>query len=132
MPPPHSGAHLTQTADTEIYTYLFGHFVRDRQELTLEEAVRMVTLAPAIAWGFADRGLVREGMAADINVFDAERIAPAVPTLADDLPGGGRRLVQKSVGFRANIVNGEITLEHGEPTGARPGRLLRNRLAGAR
>ncbi|HEV8298593.1 MAG TPA: amidohydrolase family protein [Acidimicrobiales bacterium] len=124
-----SGAHLSQIADSSIHSYLFGHFVRDQKLLTIEEAVRMVTLAPALAWGFAERGLIREGMAADINVFDLARVAPAVPAFADDLPGGGRRLVQRSVGFRANIVNGEIILDDGEPTGARPGRLLRNRLA---
>jgi N-acyl-D-aspartate/D-glutamate deacylase len=124
-----SGAHLSQISDSSIHSYLFGHWVRDRQQLTLEEAVRMVTLAPSLAWGFADRGLIREGMAADINVFDPERIGPAVPSLEDDLPGGGRRLLQRSVGFRATIVNGEVIIEDGRPTGARPGRLLRNRLA---
>jgi N-acyl-D-amino-acid deacylase len=126
-----SGAHLSQISDSSIHTYLFGYWVRDRGELTLEEAVRMVTLAPALGWGFADRGLLREGMAADINVFDADRIGPAVPTLEDDLPGGGRRLLQKSVGFRATVVNGEVTIADGRPTGVLPGRLLRNRLAGA-
>ena len=58
-----SGAHLSQIADSSIHTHLLGYWVRDRQEFTLEEAVRMITLAPALAWGFADRGLVREGMA---------------------------------------------------------------------
>ena len=82
-----SGAHLSQIADSSIHTHLLGHWVRDRQEFTLEEAVRMITLAPALAWGFADRGLVREGMAADLNVFDPDAVGPAVPTLVDDLPG---------------------------------------------
>ncbi len=52
-----SGAHLSQIADSSIHTHLLGYWVRDRQEFTLEEAVRMITLAPALAWGFADRGL---------------------------------------------------------------------------
>jgi len=124
-----SGAHLSQIADSSIHTYLLGHWVRDRGEFTLEEAVRMITLAPALAWGFADRGLIREGMAADLNVFDPAVIGPAVPTLEDDLPGGGRRLLQKSVGLHATIVNGELTIAEGVATGAYPGRLLRNRLA---
>ena len=67
-----SGAHLSQIADSSIHTHLLGHWVRDRQEFTLEEAVRMLTLAPAMAWGFADRGLLREGMVADLNVFDPD------------------------------------------------------------
>ena len=96
-----SGAHLSQIADSSIHTHLLGYWVRDRQEFTLEEAVRMITLAPALAWGFADRGLLRPGMAADVNVFDPATVGPAVPVLVDDLPGGGRRLEQRSVGFRA-------------------------------
>jgi N-acyl-D-aspartate/D-glutamate deacylase len=126
-----SGAHLSQIADSSIHTHLLGHWVRDRQQFTLEEAVRMITLAPALAWGFTDRGLVREGMRADLNVFDAETVAPAVPTVVGDLPAGGKRLVQRSVGFQATVVNGEVTIDHGKPTGRRPGRLLRNRLSKA-
>ena len=81
-----SGAHLSQIADASIHTHLLGYWVRDRQEFTLEEAVRMLTLAPAMAWGFTDRGLVREGMVADLNVFDPERVGPAVPEVVRDLP----------------------------------------------
>jgi len=123
-----SGAHLSQIADSSIHTHLLGYWVRDREEFTLEEAVRMITLEPALAWGFSDRGLLREGMAADLNVFDPLRVGPAVPRLVDDLPGGGRRLVQRSVGFRATIVNGMVTIDDGEPTGNAPGRLLRRRI----
>jgi N-acyl-D-aspartate/D-glutamate deacylase len=122
-----SGAHLSQIADSSIHTHLLGHWVRDRQEFTLEEAVRMITLAPALAWGMSDRGLLREGMAADLNVFDPDTVAPAVPVLVDDLPAGGRRLEQRSVGFLATVVGGEVTIDRGEPTGAAPGRLLRRR-----
>jgi N-acyl-D-amino-acid deacylase len=121
-----SGAHLSQIADSSIHTHLLGHWVRDRHEFTLEEAVRMITLAPALAWGFADRGLLRAGMAADINIFDADTVGPTVPRLVDDLPAGGRRLEQRSEGFLATLVNGEVTIEHGRPTGAAPGRLLRS------
>jgi N-acyl-D-amino-acid deacylase len=124
-----SGAHLSQIADSSIHTHLLGHWVRDRQEFTLEEAVRMVTLAPALAWGLSDRGLLRPGMKADLNVLDPATVGPAVPTLVDDLPAGGRRLEQRSHGFRATLVNGVVTLRDGEPTGATPGRLLRRRPA---
>lgn len=124
-----SGAHLSQIADSSIHTYLLGHWVRDQQAFTLEEAVRMITLAPALAWGFADRGLLREGMAADINVFDPATVAPAVPEVVYDLPAGGKRLEQRAVGFAATLVNGVVTIRDGVPTGASPGRLLRNRLA---
>ncbi|HEX4245523.1 MAG TPA: amidohydrolase family protein, partial [Acidimicrobiales bacterium] len=78
-----SGAHLSQIADSSIHTHLLGYWVRDRHEFTLEEAVRMITLAPALAWGFSDRGLVRAGMAADLNVFDPATVGPDVPQLVD-------------------------------------------------
>ncbi len=124
-----SGAHLSQIADSSIHTHLLGHWVRDRQEFTLEEAVRMITLAPAMAWGFSDRGLVRAGMRADLNVFDPATVGPAVPELVDDLPAGGRRLEQRSHGFAATLVNGDVTILDGEPTGATPGQLVRSRPA---
>ncbi|HEX3567674.1 MAG TPA: amidohydrolase family protein [Acidimicrobiales bacterium] len=127
-----SGAHLSQIADSSIHTHLLGHWVRDRQEFTLEEAVRMITLAPALAWGFNDRGLVRAGMAADLNIFDPATVGPAVPRLVDDLPAGGRRLEQRSHGFLATVVNGQVTIRDGAPTGAAPGRLIRSRVPSSR
>ena len=125
-----SGAHLSQIADSSIHTHLLGYWVRDRQEFSLEEAVRMITLAPALAWGFTDRGLVREGLVADLNVFDPATVGPAVPRLVDDLPAGGRRLEQRSTGFLASVVGGQVTIRDGEHTGATPGRLVRNKLRG--
>jgi N-acyl-D-aspartate/D-glutamate deacylase len=89
----------------------------------------MITLAPALAWGFADRGLLRPGMVADLNVFDPVTVGPAVPTLVDDLPAGGRRLEQRSHGFLATVVNGQVTIRNGTPTGITSGRLIRNRPA---
>jgi N-acyl-D-amino-acid deacylase len=127
-----SGAHLGQISDASIHTHLLGHWVRQRGEFTLEEAVRMLTLAPAMAWGFADRGLLREGMLADLNVFDPDTVGPAVPEVVTDLPGGGPRLSQRSEGFKATVVAGTTTILDGEPTGATPGRLVRNRLAATR
>ena len=124
-----SGAHLSQIADSSIHTYLLGHWVRHQQAFGLEEAIRMITLAPALAWGFADRGLLREGLAADINVFDPATVAPEVPRVVHDLPAGGKRLEQRARGFHATLVNGTVTIRDGVPTGAHPGRLLRNRLA---
>ncbi|MGD0312862.1 MAG: amidohydrolase family protein [Acidimicrobiales bacterium] len=124
-----SGAHLSQIADSSIHTHLLGHWVRDRQEFTLEEAVRMITLAPALAWGFSDRGILRAGMAADMNVFDPATVGPEVPRLVDDLPAGGLRLEQRSTGFAATVVAGQVTIRNGVRTGAAPGRLVRSRPA---
>jgi N-acyl-D-aspartate/D-glutamate deacylase len=124
-----SGAHVSQIADSSIHTHLLGYWVREREEFTLEEAVRMITLAPAVAWGFSERGLLRPGMAADINVFDPATVGPAVPRLVDDLPAGGRRLEQRAEGFLATLVNGGVTIRAGESTGATPGILIRARCA---
>ena len=126
-----AGAHVSQMADFSIHTYLLAHWVRDRGDFTLEEAVRLLTLAPARWWGLHDRGLLREGLVADINVFDPARIGPEMPKLKFDLPGGEKRIVLKADGILATLVAGEMTQRAGEATGARPGRLIRGRLARA-
>ncbi len=126
-----SGAHVSQIADSSIQTHLLGYWTRQRQVFTLEEAVHMMTQEPAQAWGFEGRGLLREGMVADIAVFDFERLAPSMPEVVFDLPTGARRLVQKSTGYLASIVGGQIMLREGRHTGALPGVLLRGPLARA-
>jgi N-acyl-D-aspartate/D-glutamate deacylase len=120
-----SGAHVSQIMDASLQTHLLGHWVRQKGAFTLEQAVRMLTLVPATLWGFADRGLVREGFAADLVVFDPETIAPEMPEVAHDLPAGARRLVQRARGIAATVVNGEVLLRDGKHTGALPGQLLR-------
>jgi N-acyl-D-aspartate/D-glutamate deacylase len=124
-----SGAHVSQLMDSSLQTHLLSHWVRTKQAFTLEQAVRMLTLVPATLWGFADRGLIREGMAADFVVFDPDTIAAEMPEVVDDLPAGARRLVQRTRGVAATVVNGEVLLREGKPTGALPGRLLRGPLA---
>jgi N-acyl-D-aspartate/D-glutamate deacylase len=124
-----SGAHVSQLMDSSLQTHLFSHWVRARQAFTLEEAVRMVTLVPATLWGFADRGLIREGMSADLVVFDPDTFAAEMPEVVDDLPAGARRLIQRTRGMAATVVNGEVLLRDGKHTGALPGQLLRGPLA---
>ena len=88
-----------------------------------------MTQVPAQAWGFNNRGVLAEGKAADINVFDPETVAPDVPELVQDLPSGAPRLRQTATGFTATIVNGEVLVENGKTTGMTPGHLLRGPLA---
>jgi len=123
-----SGAHVSQLMDSSLQTHLLYHWVRTKQAFTLEQAVRMLTLVPATYWGFHDRGLVREGMAADVVVFDPDTIMAEMPEVVDDLPAGARRLVQRTRGIAATVVNGEILLRDGKHTGALPGQLLRGPL----
>jgi N-acyl-D-aspartate/D-glutamate deacylase len=120
-----AGAHVGQIADACIHSHLIAYWCREQQALSLPEAIEMVTLRGARAWGFADRGLVREGYAADLNVFDPETFGPVLPEVVHDLPTGARRLVQRSRGMKATIVVGEVLIEDGRHTGALPGRLLR-------
>ena len=123
-----SGAHVSQLMDSSIQTHLLGHWSRERQAFTLEEAVKMLTLEPSTAWGFYDRGLIREGLAADLCIFDPDLIGPGMPEVAHDLPGGATRLVSKASGIAATVVNGEILVRDGEHTGAYPGQLIRGPL----
>ena len=127
-----SGAHVSQIMDSSLQTQVLAYWVRRRQALTLEEGVRMLTLEPASAWGLHERGLLREGLAADVIVFDPDRVAPDMPEVVNDLPAGARRLRQKATGFHASIVNGQVVLRDGEHTGAHPGRVLRGPLAAAK
>jgi N-acyl-D-amino-acid deacylase len=120
-----SGAHVSQIMDASLQTHLLSHWVRAKQAFPLEQAVRMLSFEPATHWGFADRGLIREGMAADLLVFDPETIAPEMPEVVRDLPAGARRLTQRARGIAATVVNGEVVLRDGKPTGALPGQLLR-------
>ena len=124
-----SGAHVSQIMDSSLQTHIFEYWVRDRQELTVEQAVKMVTSDNASRWGLSDRGRLAEGLAADITVFDPERIGPNMPEVVHDLPSGAQRLKQTAKGILATVVNGEVLLQENEHTGAQPGKLLRGPLA---
>ncbi len=124
-----SGAHVCQEMGSSLQTHLLSYWVRNKQQFTLEEAVRMLTFDNASAWELPDRGLLRIGYAADLVVFDEARIKPQLPTVEQDLPGGARRLVQKADGIAATIVNGIVAVENGEATGQSAGIVLKGRLA---
>ncbi len=126
-----SGAHVSQIMDSSLQTNVFSQWVREREALTLEEAVRMVTAEPASRWGLHDRGLLRLGMAADVTVFDPDAVQANLPEVVHDLPAGAKRFKQTANGMLATVVNGEVLLRNNEPTGATPGRLLRGPLAAA-
>ena len=93
--------------------------------IPLETAVNKVTQRTAALYGLGDRGALAPGYAGDANVIDAERLRLHRPEMVNDLPGGGRRFVQRADGYVATIKRGAVTFAEGEETGARPGRLLR-------
>jgi N-acyl-D-aspartate/D-glutamate deacylase len=121
------GAHVDMLCDAGYPTYLLGTWVRERQIMTLEEAVRRLTTQPADLFGIKARGRLAAGNAADIAIFDADRIGSASRgERRFDLPGGAKRMVMPSRGVEYTIVNGEIVYSDGRATGATPGQVLRS------
>jgi N-acyl-D-amino-acid deacylase len=123
------GAHYGMICDASFPTYLLAHWARDRagDRLTVPQAIRELTSVPARVAGLADRGRIGVGYKADLNVIDHAALRVHRPVIAHDLPAGGRRLDQTANGYVATVVSGEVIAEHGVPTEARPGRLVRGR-----
>jgi N-acyl-D-amino-acid deacylase len=121
------GAHAGQTCDASSTTFLLTHWARDRQgtRLPLELAVHKTTQATATLYGLSDRGVIAPGMQGDLNVIDFEGLQLHRPHMVADLPAGARRLIQRADGYVATIGKGEVVMQDGEDTGARPGVLLR-------
>lgn len=124
------GAHYGMICDASFPTYFLQRWARDAdaaQSIPLPEAVAALTSAPADLVGLRDRGRLKPGLKADINVIDLDRLQLHAPRVAHDLPAGGRRLSQAAEGYVATIVAGVVTQQAGTPTGALPGRLVRGR-----
>lgn len=123
------GAHYGMICDASFPTYMLTHWVRDRPtgRLSIADAVRELTSTPARVAGLQDRGRIAVGYKADLNVIDAAALRLHKPVVVSDLPAGGRRLDQKADGYVATVVSGEVIAEHGVPTEARPGKLIRGR-----
>jgi N-acyl-D-aspartate/D-glutamate deacylase len=124
-----AGAHASQLCDACFSTHLLGHWVREREALTLPEAVRMLTSRAAEVFGLRDRGRLAVGAPADVVVFDPRRVAPSPLRRVRDLPSGAERLVSDAIGIDAVLVEGRILRREGrdalDPEGRLPGRLLR-------
>lgn len=121
------GAHVGSICDASMQTYLLSYWTRDRvgPKLDIPQAVHAMTGRTATIAGFRDRGLLRTGYKADLNVIDYGRLGLHAPHPTYDLPAGGRRLSQTAEGYVATIVSGSVTFREGRPTGALPGRLVR-------
>jgi N-acyl-D-aspartate/D-glutamate deacylase len=123
-----AGAHCGFICDGGVFTYLLTHWARDRtrgERIPLETVVRNQTAATANLFGLTDRGELRPGKKADVNVIDFDRLTSHPPVIVHDLPGGGRRLNQEAEGYVATVVAGEVIKEDDKDTGMRPGRLIR-------
>jgi N-acyl-D-amino-acid deacylase len=121
-----SGAHCGQIMDASLPTYFLKYWVQERQHFTLEQAIRKLAFDPAQLYGIQDRGLVRQGAYADLNVIDFDHLRLPPPTFVQDLPAGGSRYIQQSSGYKCTLVNGQVFMEGLEHTGALAGRVLRS------
>ncbi len=120
------GAHVQFHGGYGYCTRLLAEWVREKQIMTLEHAVRRLTFDSASALGLYDRGLLRPGMNADIVIFDPDTVRPLPESIVHDFPANGWRVKEAAAGVSATIVNGEVLLENGEHTGALPGKVARN------
>jgi N-acyl-D-aspartate/D-glutamate deacylase len=122
------GAHCGVLCDASLPTFMLTHWARDRsrgEQLAVETVVHLQTRRTAELYGFGDRGLLAPGYLADINVVDHEALRLEAPEMVYDLPGAGKRLVQRARGYVATVKSGVVVREGDEATGERPGRLLR-------
>jgi N-acyl-D-aspartate/D-glutamate deacylase len=119
-----AGAHLIYDAGFGYATRLLGYWVREKQIMTVEEAVRKLTFMVASIFGLPDRGLLRRGMAADLCIFDPATVRECDAEMVQDLPGNEKRFIQKAVGIEMTIVNGQVLVEKDEHTGSLPGAVL--------
>jgi N-acyl-D-amino-acid deacylase len=123
-----AGAHVLFGADFGYGTILLGLWVRERQVMSLEQAIHKLTFHPASIFGLQGRGLLRLGYAADITIFDPKTIHAEEPEWANDFPANTKRMIQKSVGLHYTIVNGTVINDHGQMTGELPGQVIRGPL----
>ena len=123
-----AGAHVLFGADFGYGTILLGLWVRERQVMTLEQAIHKLTFHPASIFGLSGRGLLRVGYAADLAIFDPNTVNAEEPEWANDFPADSKRMVQRAVGMHYTIVNGRVIHEHGRLSGELPGQVLRGAL----
>jgi N-acyl-D-aspartate/D-glutamate deacylase len=120
------GAHVQFHGGYGYLTKLLGEWVREKQVMSLETAVRRLTFDSASTFGLYDRGLLRPGMAADVVIFDPATVKCGKEEVVHDFPAGGWRIKETSEGVSHTIVNGQVLLENKKHTGALPGRVMRN------
>lgn len=121
-----SGAHVGQIMDASQPTWLLSYWVRERGFFSIEEAVRRWTSDTADLFGVEGRGRLHAGALADVNVIDLDAMEVGIPEYVHDFPGGAGRYVQKATGYDYTLVNGEVFMQDGKPTGNLAGRMLRN------
>jgi N-acyl-D-aspartate/D-glutamate deacylase len=120
-----AGAHVTVICDASMTTHLLTHWARNRNVISIEEAVRRLTSEPAAVFGLEGRGRIAPGAHADLNVIDLAALEMDLPEFVHDLPAGAGRWTQGARGYDFTIVNGEVAIESGRHTGRLNGRVVR-------
>ena len=126
------GAHVGTICDASANVYVLTKWVKERGEIDIAQAIRMLCRQPAELYSLHDRGMIAEGLKADLNIIDFDALKLHTPHIVHDLPAGGKRFLQNADGFVATIKAGEVIFENGEPTGALPGKLVRGAQADPR
>jgi len=121
-----AGAHVSQMIDSGWATFILSHWHRDSGVYSIEEAIRRISAVPAGVLGLTDRGTLAIGKRADVNVFDIDKLAERMPEIVHDFPFGAPRFIQRAVGYKTTICNGQVILRDDELTGDCAGRILRN------
>ena len=121
-----SGAHCGQIMDSSLPTYFLKYWVKEREHFALEQAIHMLTAEPAQLFGIQDRGVLRQGAYADVNVIDYDNLRLPPPTFVHDFPAGSGRYIQKSSGYDCTLVNGQVFMEGLDHAGTFAGRVLRS------
>ena len=119
-----AGAHVDQSCNAGVPTYLLHEWVHNRGSLSLERAVQRLTAEPADFLGLTKKGRLLPGMDADLVLFDLETVKPCPLEWANDLPGGKRRLIERAEGIAYTLVGGQVLFDHGEHQGVFPGRVM--------
>ena len=121
-----AGAHVSQIMDAGWSSFMLSYWQRETGYYTMGQVIERMTSGPARVIGLKDRGILKEGMRADVNVFDPDEVIELQPELVHDFPGGAPRYIQRSRGFKATIVNGAMSVENGELSDTRAGEVLRS------
>jgi N-acyl-D-aspartate/D-glutamate deacylase len=121
-----AGAHVSQIIDADWATFTLKYWIKERQVYSLTEGIRRMTSDSARVMGLTDRGTLKLGQRADVNVFDLDRVTQLQPEIVHNFPGGAPHFTQRARGYKATLVNGQVNVRDDQSTGARAGMVLRH------
>jgi N-acyl-D-aspartate/D-glutamate deacylase len=121
-----AGAHVSQIIDADWATFTLKYWIKERKVYSLPEGIKRMTSDGARVMGLKDRGTLKVGQRADVNVFDLDRVTQLTPTIVHNFPGGAPHFTMRARGYHATLVNGVVNVRNDESTGARAGTVLRH------